>query len=221
MSQKFHHIVFDLDGTLVDSAPGILASFAATLAEFGIEPKCPLDAGVVGPPLLETLQRLSGESDGARLADLGECFKRHYDGAGLLRTPAFAGVDPLLRGLVARGLTLHIATNKRLFAAARLLEILGWEGLFASLYALDMAQSRIADKASLIARQMAELGLDLATTCYVGDRFEDGEAADHQPIPFFLATWGYALGERPLPDHWVLIAEPSALLTTITGNEAV
>ena len=62
---RYTHILFDLDGTLIDSAPAILASFRNAFAEAGITPVVAIDESIIGPPLLETLQILSGSHDTA------------------------------------------------------------------------------------------------------------------------------------------------------------
>ena len=59
-------ILFDLDGTLIDSSPGILASFARVLAARGLAPVVALDPSIIGPPLADTLRRISGIGDEAR-----------------------------------------------------------------------------------------------------------------------------------------------------------
>ena len=79
---RYPHIVFDLDGTLIDSAPAILASFRAAFVHTGIAPAVAIDESVIGPPLTETLQLLSGSDDPALIGRLAEAFKASYDGAG-------------------------------------------------------------------------------------------------------------------------------------------
>ena len=82
-------ILFDLDGTLIDSSPGILASFGRILAAAGLPPAVPLAASLIGPPLAVTLQQVSGIADEVRLTRLVEAFKQDYDTAGYLATEMF------------------------------------------------------------------------------------------------------------------------------------
>ncbi len=136
------HILFDLDGTLIDSAPAILASFREAFARSGIAPARAIDASVIGPPLAETLELLSGSADPALLGRLAEAFKASYDSEGYQATAAFAGVGELLADLAGAGLTLSIATNKRLHPTRLILDHLGWTGHFAHVYALDLFTPR-------------------------------------------------------------------------------
>ncbi|MBK9625778.1 MAG: HAD hydrolase-like protein [Rhodocyclaceae bacterium] len=145
-----HTVIFDLDGTLVDSAPGIIAAFRAVLAAHQIAPHVPLNDSLIGPPLAETLTRLTGETDGARLAQLTEDFKAAYDGDGVNATAAYAGVDALLEKLVARQQKLFVATNKRIAPTRAIVERLHWSAHFSSLYALDIYKPRLADKGALL-----------------------------------------------------------------------
>jgi phosphoglycolate phosphatase len=211
-------LIFDLDGTLVDSAPGIINSFTHILREQGIEPAQPIDSSIIGPPLKETLSRISGFSTPERLTSLEESFKLYYDHQGILQTEVYPGIDVLLKRLHAEGYRLHIATNKRLAATSKILSLFEWDDLFSSVYALDMVSPRIADKASLIQRQITELKLDQKRIIYVGDRIEDGEAADRQPIPFYLAYWGYGVDESRLKAHWIPLHSPQELIRKLNNN---
>ena len=63
---RYAHVLFDLDGTLIDSAPAILASYRDAFAACGREAVVPIDASIVGPPLVETLQMLAGTTDATK-----------------------------------------------------------------------------------------------------------------------------------------------------------
>jgi len=81
-----HHILFDLDGTLIDSAPSILETFAAILEAKGIEPVFPLDNRIIGPPLRGVLQQLLGDDDSFLIPELSEDFINRYDTNGYKRS---------------------------------------------------------------------------------------------------------------------------------------
>lgn len=184
-------IIFDLDGTLVDSAPGILGAFAHAFSSCGLEPVVPLTPGVIGPPLRDTLRHLAGVADPHVLDRLTAAFKSHYDSAGYLETQPFPGVETMLATLANAGLDLHIATNKRAFPTRRILAHLGWTTLFDRVYALDVFNPPLPDKAGLIARLLVDAGLDAAQCAYVGDRQEDRLAARANRLTFYWAAWGF------------------------------
>ncbi|BCK86738.1 putative protein [Sideroxyarcus emersonii] len=208
-------LVFDFDGTLVDSAPGILRAFSETLREAGIKPSAPLDTNLIGPPLLETLTRLSGSNDTALLQSLTERFKRHYDHTGVSTTSAYPGIETMLAHFAAAGVTMHISTNKRYSVTHAILENLGWKDRFVSVYALDMVEPRLPGKAQLLAKQISELGLAADTTVYVGDKREDGEAASANSLMFYYAAWGYGdLRQEQLATGWNWLNQPHELRIT-------
>ena len=84
-------VMFDLDGTLVHSAPGVLASFRETFATEGVAAITAIDEKVIGPPLMTTLTRLTGIVDSARLDQLARTFKATYDTDGVLLADPSSG----------------------------------------------------------------------------------------------------------------------------------
>ncbi|MBS0512845.1 MAG: HAD hydrolase-like protein [Proteobacteria bacterium] len=213
---RYPHVLFDLDGTLIDSAPAILASYREAFAAAGRAPIIPIDAGIVGPPLLETLEMLTGSTDPALIGELAAHFKASYDTTGYLQTAPYDGVGAMLARLAAGGCRLAIATNKRLHPTRLILQHLGWAAHFDAVYALDMFEPRLPDKATMIARLMADRGIPPDAAVYVGDRSEDGESADANHLPFLAATWGYgSLDAAEMAPHWRAVTSPAALADAI------
>ena len=205
-------LIFDLDGTLIDSAPSILSTFAAILDRAGIPPAVTLDRTIIGPPLRKTLSLIAGSDDGGLLDRLAKDFMDHYDQVGVLETQCFEGVPALLDALLDTGVSLHLCTNKRLIPTRRIVDNLGWSRRFSSTYALDMEPSRFADKAALIAGQIADLSLDPATTSYIGDTPADAAASSANAIPFYYAAWGYGnVPREATPPHWIRADTPAEL----------
>ena len=187
----YQHIIFDLDGTLIDSAPAILLSFREAFARSGITPVRVIDETIIGPPLTETLHLLSGSRDPELIAKLTDAFKASYDTQAYKATTAYDGIDTLLADLVAAGLSLSIATNKRIHPTHLILEHLGWNSCFTHVYALDSFSPRLPDKAAMIRRLMEDHSIQRESAVYIGDRNEDGESADANNLPFIAVTWGY------------------------------
>jgi phosphoglycolate phosphatase len=206
-------VVFDLDGTLIDSSPSILAGFAGAFAKEGLAPAMELKPEIIGPPLKETLALLAASSDRALIDRLAEHFKAHYDTVGYRETSVFAGVDDLLAGLAGGGVPCHIATNKRLVPTVRILDHLGWRHYFGRVAALDGWTPPAAHKADMIGRLVDELKLDVRHTLYVGDRHEDAAAAAANGLPFAFAAWGY--GAAPADVAALPLRHPSELLAQL------
>jgi len=187
----YNTVIFDLDGTLVDSAPGILHSLHAACFEVGVPTIVPLDAQLIGPPLQQVLRTVVGEQPKKVIDQLTCAFKKHYDNTGFLKTEAFPNVEAMLMSLAVHGCTMYVATNKRQIPTTRIVRKLAWEHFFKHVYSLDSLASNIATKADLISHVVCTHKLRRRSTVYVGDRDDDGIAARTARIPFILAAWGY------------------------------
>lgn len=187
---KVRDIVFDLDGTLIDSASSILASMQAAFDEAGIAPSALLTPALIGPPLAQTLRALLPDGEERALPGLVEGFKRHYDAAGYRESQVYPGVPEMLAALGRMSQRLHIATNKRIAPTRRIVEHLGWSGLFTGgVYALDFYTPALAHKTAMLQRLRESLADPVPI--YVGDRAEDAEAAQACGMLFLWASWGY------------------------------
>jgi phosphoglycolate phosphatase len=208
---RYPHILFDLDGTLIDSAPAILASFRDAFAQTGIAPARSIDESIIGPPLLETLQLLSAARTRPSSA-ASPTPSRPATTAKATRppppTPASAPCSPAWRCRP----DLSIATNKRIHPTRLILEHLGWHTHFAHIYALDLFSPRLPDKAAMIGRLLADQAILTDKAIYIGDRSEDGESADANGLPFIAVTWGYgSIQPAEMAAHWRHAASPEAL----------
>lgn len=210
------NVIFDLDGTLVDSAPGILATFALAFEACHRTPVVPLETGLIGPPLRDVLARLAGTPDPVVLDDLASAFKAAYDSTGCLKTLPFAGVDTMLRALKAQGRRVFVATNKRATPTGRIIHHLGWSDLFERALSLDSYAPPMADKAALIGELMSRYGLSRAGSLYVGDLDHDGVAASQNQMRFLRVAWGY--GGKPA-SRWTAVDAPEGLGVAIENME--
>jgi phosphoglycolate phosphatase len=102
-------ILFDLDGTLVDSYTGVAAALTNTLARKGIKAIAPIDRTLIGPPLRETLAKVAGIQQERVLTDLVSIFKEEYDTSCFQLTQAYPGVLDGLCELKDRGHRLGVS----------------------------------------------------------------------------------------------------------------
>lgn len=205
-------LIFDLDGTLIDSAPSILESYAHTFASRGIAPRIPLTSEVIGPPLMQTLTKLSGVEDAEMLSDLAQRFKYHYDTEGYKQTLVYAGVEQFLKAQQAAGFELYIATNKRHVPTVKIIQHLGWADYFSGVFALDYYTPALANKGQMLSHILSDLNIAPKDALYIGDRYEDGIAAEQNGLPFALVSWGYFNDEiAPAKAEWKICATLAAL----------
>lgn len=184
-------IIFDLDGTLVDSSPGILASLSSAFHETGLKPSRPLTAALIGPPLRDTLVDLCECDEQAPLEQLIDSFKAHYDNIGYLQTHPFSGINDMLHALADKGIPMHIATNKRSVPTEKILRTLGWTTLFNQVLSPDSFTPSLTSKALMLAQLLCDAELNPQHCLYVGDRIDDYHAAQENSLAFGLAEWGF------------------------------
>ncbi|CRK51776.1 Hydrolase [Rhodococcus sp. RD6.2] len=186
--------LFDLDGTLTDSAPGIVTGFRHALATVGApEPDVDLTQLILGPPMADTLRTVGLDDADAERA-LAAYFDR-YDRIGWAENEVFPGVADLLTGLSASGSRLAVATSKSERFAVRILDHFGLSGHFEVVAGASADGTRRA-KADVVEHALRGLGVSpvpggTPDVVMVGDRVHDVHGAAHWGIPTVLVHWGY------------------------------
>ncbi|MFN7225448.1 MAG: phosphoglycolate phosphatase [Paracoccaceae bacterium] len=196
------NIVFDLDGTLIDSAPDIHAAVARMLADEG---QAALDLATItsfiGNGLPKLVERVIARV-GMDLADhtrLTKATLDHYNAASSDLTRPYPGVLAALSALQQAGHAMAVCTNKPVAPARAILRDLGLEPFFASVIGGDSLTVTKPDPAPLHAC-IAALGG--GWTVYVGDSEVDAATAAAAAVPFVLFTEGYRKSAvADLPHH--------------------
>ena len=189
---KIDSIIFDLDGTIIDSQQSIIDSLKWVLKNAGIDPAVNLTRDLIGPPLLDTLIKISGKSDNRLLGELVYGFKARYDSLGYRGGKPFLGVETAIRQLHHMGYKLYVATNKRLVPTHKIMKYFSLDGYFESVYSIDMRMnSPFKNKSQMIESLIADYNIDSSRAIYIGDRIEDQHAACANNIGCFLVGWGY------------------------------
>jgi phosphoglycolate phosphatase len=214
-------VLLDLDGTLVASREGIVASIRLAFADLGHEIHPDLDlTWVVGPPLHDIMTRLLADFGDDRTSAAVERYRHHYEGGGLFQSPLFPGIRDVLEQLSASGRRLFLATSKPVHTARRILDAHGVTPLFAELYGARPDDSG-AEKAELIARLLKEEAVDPAQALMVGDRRFDISGAQANGVRTIGVLWGYGgRTELEAAGADVLVASTDSLVATISGQFA-
>ncbi len=196
----FDPILFDLDGTLTDSAPGILhsAEYALRTLGFPVPGRATLRR-FVGPPLTESFQTLCGLSaaDASRAV---EAYRVYFRARGMFENRVYDGIPALLRTITRAGRTLALATSKPEVFARQILDHFGLAQYFAVLAGATLDPSR-QTKAAVLARALClleEAGLPAAAArpVLVGDRLHDVEGAAAHGLPCIGVLYGYGSEEE-------------------------
>lgn len=181
-------VIFDLDGTLTDSAVGIVASFTHALTQVGAAiPDGDLAARIVGPPMDETFRSmgLDGRADEAFAA-----FRAEYGTRGWAMNSVFDGIAPLLADLQAAGVRLAVATSKLEPTARRILAHFGLDQHF-EVIAGATADGMRKSKTEVLAYAIAQLQPLPDRVLMVGDRSHDVDGAAAHGIDTAVVGWGY------------------------------
>lgn len=183
--------VFDLDGTLVDSAPDIHAALDRLMASLGLPPFSRAEViGMIGDGVRVLVERA--------LAARGRCFdpgalasfSADYTARAAEATTLFPGIPEALARLEAAGWRLAVCTNKPAAATAALLGALGLEGRFAAVGGGDSFPTRKPDPGHLLGT-LAAAGGEPGRAVMVGDHRNDIQAARGAGLPGIFVAWGY------------------------------
>jgi len=194
MTELLPALIFDLDGTLTDSMPGIVGCMRKVLDARGIADGEPLER-FVGPPVEEwTTELLPGGSDADR-AELALEYRRCYDREGWQNNSVFSGVQEMLTALDQEGYPLYVCTSKQQHFAVRILDLFGLSGMFTAIYG-DKAEYASHGKVELLGKLMREHSLRAEAAWMIGDRSYDIGAAHANGIRCVAAAWGYGSAEE-------------------------
>jgi phosphoglycolate phosphatase len=202
MENRMSAIVFDLDGTLIDSAPDICAAVNKMLADQGHEPlNLKTVTSFIGNGLPNLVELVIGATglDMALHDTLTSSVLAHYETTNGVETTLYPGVREVLTNLHRDGHKLGLCTNKILAPARNILVHFDLQDLFSAFIGGDSLEMRKPHPAPLLTtfKALGETGI------YVGDSEVDAETAKRAGIPFALFTEGYR--KTPvavLPHQW-------------------
>ena len=210
-------IVFDLDGTLVDTAPDLTAALNVALAAVerpAIDPATVRHlVGHGARALIDRGLAVSGGSGEDEISRALPAFLTYYAAHIADGSRPYPKVEAAMDALAAAGVRLAICTNKPVALAAALIAALGWTDRFGAVLGGDSLDVRKPNPAPLLAA-IAEAGGDPATTLYVGDTSVDVATARAAGVPVIVVAFGYA-------DHPVTSLGADAVLEDFADLVAV
>lgn len=186
--REYTTILFDLDGTLTDSAPGITRCAALALEHFGIEVKNKEDLRVfIGPPLRVTFPQFGVKDEDVEEAIL--TFRAEYNKSGKFENAPYEGVREMLETLKKEGFRLFVATSKPEEVAVQILQKFDLARYFEVIAGAAKDYSR-ETKDAVIQYLLDQIG-DTGNMVMVGDTAYDVEGAGKLNIPCIAVTWGF------------------------------
>ena len=211
----YKYILFDLDGTITESGPGIINSVRYAVQKMGY-PVLPEETlrKFVGPPLADSMQKYCGmtPSEAKKAITL---YRDYYTSKGIFENSLYPGVEDMLKALKDGGKVLALATSKPELFAKQILEYFHIDDLFTVICGASMDE-KLVEKAAIITNALQALGIDemhKKDVLMVGDREHDvlGAKANN------LDTLGVLYGYGDLPE---LQQEGAAYLAQTAGEAA-
>ena len=213
------HLFVDLDGTLTDSAPGIVACIGHALRSLGRPVPPPAELRwCVGPPLLESFTSLLGDAEMA--AQALTLYRERFATRGLLANAVYPGIPQVLDSLTQRGYSLNLATSKPLVYARRILAHFELDQYFDQQFGAEL-DGRLGDKSELLAHALKVTGADPKRSTMVGDRRHDVVGARANGLEIIGVLYGYG-SRQELIDAGAnrLVDSPTELLDWLTADPA-
>jgi phosphoglycolate phosphatase len=193
MTSTYSCILFDLDGTIVDSAPGITATLAYMFEQLGKPIPTPSELlRYVGPPLLDSFRDLAGftPEESARALEI---YREKYLNVGAYDATQYPGVGLVLKAVHESPLPMSLATSKPETPATLILEHFNLARYFDIITGASDDEVRSAKK-DVVAEaliRLAAMGADVSRPVLVGDREHDVHGAAANNVPTIFVDWGY------------------------------
>ncbi len=206
-------VLLDLDGTLIDSRPGIAASCEAALRALGHTPEPSFDVTpLIGPPMPQVIARLLRGFGDDRVEAGIAAYRTHYGETGLRMATVYPGVAQAV-GLLAQNRQCFVVTSKRKDFASRIVASLDFADAISGVHGTELDGS-LDDKALLIEAVLRREGLEPSYTIMVGDRSHDMIGARANMLRGIGVLWGYGTRDELLTAGAdALVERPEELLT--------
>jgi phosphoglycolate phosphatase len=185
------NILFDLDGTLIDSVAGI--EFAIQTAVVAVLPdrELPSLKMLIGPPIRELLEQVLIDVEPGTVDEIVIRFREIYDRDGWQQSIAYEGVLSTLEYLHQQQIASWIVTNKPTLPTHQIIDFLEMSKFFTGIFSPDCQIPHFRSKTTMVAQVIANYKLDPTATLLVGDSHDDALAAHSNNLHFSWASYGY------------------------------
>ncbi len=205
---KYKHVIFDLDGTLLDTTEGILKSVKETVSYFNLpELEDKIIQSFIGPPIQNSLEKYYGLS-GKKLQEATDYFRKVYSQKNLLYAKVYNGIFDLFQYLKDNGIINSIATYKREDYAIKLLKSFHFDNYTDIYYGADNFNKLKKD--DIIRKCIEKGGIDnYSEILMIGDTIHDAIGAENIGVDFLAVTYGFGFKkEEECRDiKWVAVVD--------------
>lgn len=210
-------VLWDVDGTIIDSGPEILDRITRVITESGYAvPEPEVLRGFIGPPLIESFQKIIGMShdEAERAIERSRAIARDRDPDDLVTLNP--GVAELIRDLHRAGVPQATASSKGEWLVQKTLTHFGLAPCFDLMAGSDSAAGRVT-KSEVLAHALEHYrtqGVDTSRALLIGDRIHDLEGGQQLRVPVIIVGWGYGDGEAT-PGALARVDTPQQLRTML------
>lgn len=193
--QHFNIVVFDVDGTLLDTSEGVLASVKYTIKKHNLPQIDEVTLRTfIGPPIQDSFARVYGLS-GEILQELATTFRNRYKDVDLLKAVPYDGIFEVFDALLAKGIKPAIATYKRQDYATKIMKHFGFDKYTDIIYGADHENK--LKKRDIIELALKACGLDdFSNVVMVGDSDNDAIGAEGIGTKFIGVTYGFGFKSK-------------------------
>ncbi|MGL5938084.1 MAG: HAD family hydrolase [Phocaeicola sp.] len=208
------HIIWDLDGTLINSEPEILKHLTRATEVSGIDNKFKIAKFRIGPTLRKVLCNAYSQLSEDQIERVTKEFRESYDNSSFDTTLPFEGIELFFSQLDPK-IKHHIVTNKPHYPSKRIIEKLGWENRFISVSSPQRENGSLASKTELMSNILTRFNLKSTEVISIGDMDTDAKAAKENGIYSIGVTWGTGSREELESTCDIVIDEVSELYSTL------
>jgi phosphoglycolate phosphatase len=188
---QIDNILFDLDGTLIDSLVGIEFAIQTAVAEILPNRELPSLKMLIGPPIRELLKQVLINVEPEALDEIVIRFREIYDRDGWQQSIAYEGVLETFESLHQQQISSWIVTNKPTSPTHQILDRLEMSKFFTGIFSPDCQIPHFRSKTTMVAQLIADYKLNPTATLLVGDSHDDALAAHSNNLHFAWASYGY------------------------------
>ena len=182
-------IIFDFDGTLVDSEKAIYECFQSITMRLAPERINYAKNILIGPPLRDTASEILGPENQDLLDEFVQSFITMHDEQVIRHTQPYPDVIKVLKKLHSKNIPMAVATNKRLAPTKKLIGHFGWNDYFSFIECSD-SQPEMRNKDAMI-QDIINHNASFQGSYFIGDTVNDGLSANLNQLPFIKACYGY------------------------------
>lgn len=218
---KYDYVIFDFDGTVVDTGEGILKSLQYSFREMGrVVPELDDLKKFIGPPIYYSYTTYYGVSE-KEVGDYIKKYRERYKVKGIYECELYEGMTELLDSLKAEGIKIGIASSKPMHLIYSVADYLKITEKFDAIVGVKIDDSNHSSKTQLVLDAMAEMGAtDKSKVLMVGDRLYDIDGAAGAGVDSCGAIWGYGSEEEFREHNATYIAYKATDVHDLVANSA-